>query len=97
MKNSLDDVLRKLLQSRNIASEKPIYEKYDKNVQGNTVHERGRVAASICAPFRDFPELDDEKSKTGVVISIGGNPNLAKISAKAAAENAMRCVRRWRR
>ncbi|MCK5460910.1 hypothetical protein KAI58_02905 [Candidatus Gracilibacteria bacterium] len=79
----------KILNTPNVASQKPIYETYDKNVQGNTVHERGKVAASITTCFRDFPELDEKSSQIAVVIGIGGNTNLAKISAKDAAENAI--------
>lgn len=85
----LTDVIQSLLRSPNVASRKPIFEKYDKNVQGNTVHERGNVAASICVPFRDFEELSDSNSKIGVAIANGGNPNLAKISAEKAAEHAI--------
>ncbi len=85
----IPEIIEKLLSSPNIANTQPIYEKYDKNVQGNTARERGKVAASICTPFRDFDELPGDKSKTGVAIATGGNPNLAKIDAKAAAINAV--------
>ena len=85
----LDQIIQKLLTSPNIASRAPIYEKYDKNVQGNTAWERGKVAASICTPFMDFPELPADKAKTGVAIATGGNPNLAKICAKSAAIQAV--------
>lgn len=85
----VNDVLKKLLTSSNLVSQAPIYEKYDKNVQGNTVHERGQVAASITVPFRDFAELPNKESKTGVTIATGGNPNLAKISAREATRSAV--------
>ncbi len=85
----LTEIIERLLTSPNIASHSPIYEKYDKNVQGNTVHERGRVAASICVPFQDFPELPDNKALTGIAIATGGNSNLAKISAREAASSAI--------
>jgi len=86
----LRDVFKKLLSSPNIVSTEPIYEQYDKNVQGNTAHERGAVAASVITPFQDFAELKDApEGKIGVVIATGGNPNLAKISAKIAAESAV--------
>jgi len=85
----LKEIISLLLASPNIASQAPIYEKYDKNVQGNTVWERGQVAASICTPFRDFGELPDDKSKIGVVIGTGGNPNYAKINAGLAAKHAL--------
>lgn len=83
------DVFKKLLRSPNLVSQAPIYEKYDKNVQGNTVHERGQVAASITVPFRDFVELPEAPSKIGVAIATGGNPNLAKISAREATKSAL--------
>lgn len=67
----------------------PVYEKYDKNVQGNTAHERGSVSASVLTPFRDFPELSQKGSQIGVAIATGGNPNLAKISARIASEYAV--------
>ncbi len=85
----ITDIIQSLLTSPNVASQQPIYEKYDKNVQGSTIWERGDVAASMCAPFRDYEELPTELSQTGVAIATGGNPNLAKIEAKAAAINAV--------
>lgn len=88
-KITLSTAFEKILASPNVASQKPIYETYDKNVQGNTLHERGRVATSITACFKDFPELDEAHSNISVTIATGGNPNLAKISAEKAAENAV--------
>ena len=83
------EVLETILGSVNGASRTPVYEKYDKNVQGNTACERGKVAASVITPFRDYPELSEKGSRTGVAIATGGNPNLAKISARVAAEYAV--------
>lgn len=88
-KITLSTAFEKILSSPNIACQKPIYETYDKNVQGNTLYERGKVATSITACFKDFPELDENTSNISVAIATGGNPNLAKISAEKAAENAV--------
>jgi len=85
----ITEIIEKLCSSPNIASQKPIFEKYDKNVQGNTARERGDTIASIILPFRDFTELSEKESQIGVAISTGGNPNIAKISARIAAENAI--------
>ncbi len=86
----LQEAFAKLLSSPNIASDEPIYEQYDKNVQGNTAHERGAVAASVITPFQDFSELKDApEGKIGVVIATAGNPNLAKIDPKYAAQSAV--------
>ncbi len=88
-KTSLKTAIEKVLTSSNIVCREPIYETYDKNVQGNTVWERGYGACSMTTCFRDFEELDDKKSKIAVSISGGGNPNLAKINPKMAAESAV--------
>lgn len=85
----IQEALEGILKSPNGCSREPIFETYDKNVQGNTVWERGKVSASVITPFRDFPELSEKGSKIGVAIANGGNPNLAKISARIAAENAV--------
>jgi len=81
----ISKIIRKLLSSPNVSSRQPIFEKYDQNVQGNTIAEREKYAANVIAPFRDFSELPQEKSRTMVAIATGGNPNFAKISAKKAA------------
>lgn len=88
-KHSLLSVIEKIISSPNVVSRKPIYETYDKNVQGNTVWERGITACSMTACFRDFVELPDDVAEKSVAISGGGNPNLAKICPKMAAENAV--------
>ncbi len=85
----LEAAIEKVLISKNIVCREPIHETYDKNVQGNTVWERGYGACSMTACFRDFEELGDEKSSIAVSISGGGNPNLAKIDPKMAAESAV--------
>lgn len=88
-KHSLKSVIEKVITSPNVVSRTPIYETYDKNVQGNTVWERGVTACSMTACFRDFPELPLEVSAKAVSVSGGGNPNLAKICPKVAAQNAV--------
>ncbi len=88
-KISLKTAIEKVLTSKNIVSREPIYETYDKNVQGNTAWERGYAACSMTTCFRDFEELEDVKSSIAVSISGGGNPNLAKIDPKMAAESAV--------
>jgi phosphoribosylformylglycinamidine synthase len=89
MKISLTQTITQLCQQPNTASQQPIFEKYDKNVQGNTMFERGHTAAAITAPFRDFPELSESESMIAIAIATGGNANIAKISAKAAARSAI--------
>ncbi len=86
---SLETAIEKVLLSPNVVCRKPLYETYDKNVQGNTAYERGFAACSMTTCFRDFPELPEAKKHTAVAISGGGNPNLAKIDPHMTAENAV--------
>ncbi len=88
-KVNLQDALEKVITSLNVASRMPIYEKYDKNVQGNTAHERGKVVSSVITPFMDFDELDDDSKKIGVTIATGGNALQALIDPKKATEYAV--------
>ncbi len=88
-KISISQCLVDILSRPNVASRLPIYEKYDKNVQGNTACERGDFAASVVVPFRDFSELDDDLAEIGVVVGTGGNPYRALIDPKLAAELAI--------
>lgn len=90
MKNiPLEDVLQAVALSPNVVSRVPIFEKYDKNVQGNTFVERGQAAVSVILPFNDFPELTEAAQGVGVAVGTGGNPNVAKIDAQQAAEMAI--------
>lgn len=81
--------IKNVLASPNVASRRPIFESYDKDVQGNTAWERGDSVCSMSSCFRDFEELNDEDSKITVAVTGAGNPSLAKISAQYAAEHAV--------
>jgi len=90
MKNiPLLDVLTAVATSPNVVSRVPIFEKYDKNVQGNTFVERGQAAVSVILPFKDFPELPEREKCIGVAVGTGGNPNAANIDAGLTAEMAI--------
>lgn len=67
-----EDILA-LLAHPNIASRKPIFESYDKQVQGGTILEAGRGDAGVFRPFVD-PEWPEEIRGTGAVISLDQNP-----------------------
>lgn len=85
----LEDVLKAVALSPNVVSRRPIFEKYDKNVQGNSYRERGQAASAVILPFNDFPELPQDKKAIGVTVGTGGNPNRAKIDAQQTAEMAI--------
>lgn len=84
----LSSVFLKMLSSENIASHKPIYEKYDKQVQGYVVIERGEADASLLVPFLDHEELG-EKRYIGLASSVAGNPWYGSLSAKLQGANAV--------
>ncbi|KTD47020.1 phosphoribosylformylglycinamidine synthase II (FGAM synthase II) [Legionella rubrilucens] len=86
--DDLTEVLLRLLAHETIASRAPIYEMYDKQVQGRTVLERGCADAGVMAPFNEdkYPE---EIQKTGIALAVGQNPRFNKISAYWGAVNAV--------
>ncbi|MDP1603342.1 MAG: phosphoribosylformylglycinamidine synthase subunit PurL [Legionella sp.] len=91
--DALNDILLRLLGHENIASRAPIFEMYDKQVQGRTIIESGNADAGVIAPFNEgrYPE---EIRLTGVALSVDHNPRYNKIDAYWGAVNAViECVR----
>ena len=87
-KSELEQIFLKILASENIASRLPIFENYDKVVQGQTVFEPGIADAGLLAPFRnreDAPEIH----KVGAALSVDCNPRYGKISPYWGAVNAV--------
>lgn len=80
--------LLQLLAHENIASRLPIYEMYDKQVQGRTVIEAGWADAGVMQPFNEekYPE---EIRQTGVALSLDHNPRYNKVDAYWGAVNAV--------
>ena len=78
----------KLLASENIASRLPIFENYDKVVQGQTVFEPGIADAGLLVPFRNRAEAP-ELHKVGAALSVDANPRYGKISPYWCAVNAV--------
>jgi phosphoribosylformylglycinamidine synthase len=89
--NSLDlnKLFVQLMGSINIASRRAVYNKYDKDVQGNSIFEAGETDSGVIAPLLDNPEASPEAQKVGVAISIDGNSNYSKISPYWQAANAV--------
>jgi phosphoribosylformylglycinamidine synthase II len=81
-------VLLKLLAHENIASRAPIFEMYDKQVQGRTVLEAGEADAGVMQPFNEekYPE---EIRSTGIALSLDQCPRYNKIDAYWGAVNAV--------
>lgn len=81
-------VLLKLLSHENIASRAPIYETYDKQVQGRTIIESGWADAGVMAPFNE-EKYPVEIRHTGIALSLDHNPRYNKIDAYYGAVNAV--------
>lgn len=83
-----NDTLLKILSHENSRSQKPIYENYDKQVQGRVVIERGMSDAGVLQPYNnnDYPE---EIQSTGVALSVAQNPLYSKIDPYWSTVNAV--------
>lgn len=83
-----NEVFLKLLSHENIASRQPVFEKFDKQVQGRTVIEAGDADAGVLQPFNDdsFP---DEIRKTGIALSVDQNPRYNQIDPYWGAIHAV--------
>jgi phosphoribosylformylglycinamidine synthase II len=80
--------LLELLAHENIASRAPIFEMYDKQVQGRTVLEAGEADAGVMQPFNEdkYPE---EIRQTGIALSLDQCPRYNKIDPYWGAVNAV--------
>ncbi len=83
-----NDILLKLLAHENIASREPIFEMYDKQVQGRTVVEAGEADAGVMQPFNEekYPE---EIRQVGIALSLDQCPRYNKIDPYWGAVNAV--------
>ncbi|MCF7933559.1 MAG: phosphoribosylformylglycinamidine synthase subunit PurL [Spirochaetia bacterium] len=84
----LNEILRRLLGHENIASRHPLYEQYDKQVQGRTALEAGAGDAGVITPFNDmtYPE---ELRKIAVTLTTDQNPRQNAIDPYQGAVNAV--------
>lgn len=83
-----NSVLLQLLAHENIASRAPIFETYDKQVQGRTHVEAGWADAGVIQPFNE-EKYPVEIRKTGLALSLDHNPRYNKIDAYWGAVNAV--------
>jgi len=70
--------LLNILCHENVASREPIYEKYDKQVQGRIHTETGLADAGVMAPFNS-KEYPKEIRNTGIALSTDHNPRYGLI------------------
>tara|TARA_B100000902_G_scaffold101613_1_gene103927 strand:- start:447 stop:2771 length:2325 start_codon:yes stop_codon:yes gene_type:complete len=82
------DVLLKILGHENVASRAPVYECYDKNVQGRVLVERGQANAGIVAPF-DSEKYPKEIKNDCFSAALAHNPSIGKIDSFLVAQYAV--------
>ena len=84
----LGKTLLEILAHENIASREPIYEKYDKQVQGRVSIESGVADSGVLTPFNstDYPK---EIRKVGIALSTDHNPRYSMISPYWGGVNAV--------
>ena len=75
---NFSSLLLKILGHENVSSRVPVYEKYDKNVQGRVIKERGMSCAGVVAPF-DSDKFPSEIKETCFSASLTHNPAIGKI------------------
>ena len=84
----LNELLIKVISSENIASRLPIFENYDKVVQGQTVFQPGVADAGLIVPYQDREDAP-ELHKIGAALSVDSNPGHGLISPYWCAVNAV--------
>jgi phosphoribosylformylglycinamidine synthase len=84
----LNSFFKKILAHENVACRAPIFEQYDKQVQGNTIIESGQADAGVIAPLLDM-DCDDSAKKVGMALSVDANPRYGLINAYWQSANAV--------
>lgn len=82
-----NEILLNLLASENIASRKPVYEKYDKQVQGYVIVEAGEADAGVMAPLIDEP-IQKKYKKIGFAVKADGSARYGEINPYYQGMNA---------
>lgn len=83
-----NQLLLDLLAHENISSRAPVFERYDKQVQGRTIIEAGESDAGLMQPFND-PSYPEEIRSTGLALSLDQSPRYNLISPYWGAVNAV--------
>ena len=83
--DNYNNLMLKILAHENVSSREPIYESYDKNVQGRVVNERGQSNAGIVAPF-DSDNYPNEIKEDCFSATLSHNPSIGKIDPYLVAQ-----------
>ncbi len=85
---NLNQTLLACLAHENVASRKPVFENYDKQVQGRTILEAGEADAGVLQPFNS-EEFPLEIRNIGLALGSAQNPRYCKIDAYWGAIDAV--------
>jgi len=77
----LAEMLLRLLGSPDVCSRKPLFEHYDRSVQGNTVVEGGEADAAVLAPWPGKTQA--------IALACDGNPHLGELEPYAGGAHAV--------
>jgi phosphoribosylformylglycinamidine synthase II len=88
-KLDLNKLFVQLLGAKNICSRHRVYNKYDKDVQGNSIIEAGEADAGVMAPLLDKKGVSPKAQKIGVAVSSDGISRYSKISPYWQASDAV--------
>ena len=83
-----NQVLLSILSHENMASREPVFEKYDKQVQGRSYVEPGQADAGVITPFNSS-EYPKEIRKVGIALSTDHNPRYGLIDPYWGGVNAV--------
>ena len=83
-----NETLIAILSHENVCSRKPIYEKYDKQVQGRVYVETGSADAGVLMPFNSS-EYPEEIRNVGIALSTDHNPRFGMIDPYWCGVNAV--------
>jgi phosphoribosylformylglycinamidine synthase subunit PurL len=84
----LNQIALEILGHQNIACRVPVYENFDKNVQGISVIEAGEADAAVLQPFK-YDNYPTEIRQTGIVFKQDNNPSYGSIDAYWGGVNAV--------
>ena len=85
----LKELFLAVLGSENVCSRRPIYERYDKVVQGQTIIQSGQADSGLMAPLRNRKDVSGEGQKIGISLTVDCNPRQSRISPYWSAANAV--------
>jgi len=89
IKNSeIEKLFLKMISSENLASRKPVFEGYDKQVQGMVKIEAGEADSSVITPLID-EDVPAKMKKVGALFGIGGIARYSRISPYYEGVNAV--------